>query len=486
MSTHVAKSRIIEAACRTNFLSFFQWAFHILERGSTLNLNWHHHAIAYHLELVLHGAIKRLLILGPPRTLKSLMVSVVFPAFVLGRDPTARLVGISHGSDLQIKFQNDFRMLVESARYRILFPTMELAKNTETEVHTTQSGYRLARSAEGSLTGFGGRYLILDDYQKPMDVLTDVRRNATNSVYTSTIASRLDNQHSGGIVVVGQRLHMDDLAARLLSSPEPWTVLNLPAIAEKEESIPIGPGRCYPRKVSELLHPHQLSREYLEWLRYQDPEVFAAQYQQRPIPPGGVMIKRDQILYCDELPPRSSASAYLQTWDTARKPGEANSRSACLDILVHENKYFIVRALVGQWGDYDELERRALWRANEGKPTAILVEDDGGFGTVLIGRLKKKDLPVIAVKPEGDKQSRLVKQIDKFKNGQVFLLKNAPGRADLETELFSFPGGQRNDLVDGLSQALAYRHVPCLWTDKAVENYNKMLFALMAMGVRFP
>jgi predicted phage terminase large subunit-like protein len=481
----VLKSRIIEAACRTDFMSFFQWAFHVLEPGSTLNLNWHHRAIAYHLELLLQGRIKRLLIAAPPRTLKSLMASVAFAVYALGRDPTTRIIGISHNSDLQIKFSNDCRALISNPHIQRLFRELELAKNTETEFHTTQGGYRYAKSAESGVTGFGGGILILDDFQTPTDVFSEARRTSTNSLYYRTIASRIDNQHSGGIVVVGQRLHIDDLAARLLSSPEPWTVLNLPAIAEKEESIPIGPGRCHVRKVGELLHPQQLSREYLESLRYQDPEMFAAQYQQSPIPPGGFIIKRDQIQYCDELPKRSSSSVYLQSWDTARKPGEANSRSACLDILVHENKYFIAHALVGQW-EYDELERRALWRANEGKPNAILVEDDGGFGTVLIGALKRKALPVIAIKPEGDKKSRLLKQIDKFANRQVFLLKNAPGRADVETECFSFPGGQRNDLVDALSQALAYRYVPCLWTDEAVENYNKLLFTLMAMGVRFP
>jgi predicted phage terminase large subunit-like protein len=104
----------------------------------------------------------------------------------------------------------------------------------------------------------------------------------------------------------------------------------------------------------------------------------------------------------------------------------------------------------------------------------------------LISVLKKKGLPVIAVKPQGDKESRLRQQMDKFHNGQVFLLRNAAGRADLETELFSFPGGQHNDLVDALSQALAYRYVRCLWTDEAVENYNRLLFTLMASGVRFP
>jgi predicted phage terminase large subunit-like protein len=484
MSIHVAKSRIIEAACRTDFVSFFQWAFHILEPGSTLNLNWHHQAIAYHLELVLHGAIKRLLIVGPPRTLKSLMASIAFPAYVLGRDPTARIIGISHASDLQIKFNNEFRRLVESAHYRNLFSAMEPAKNTETEVHTSRGGYRFARSAEGSLTGIGGRYLILDDYQKPLDMLSEARRTSTNSLYYSTIASRIDNQHTGGIVAVGQRLHMDDLPARLLRSPEHWTVLSLPAIAEKEEAIPIGPGRCHVRKVGELLHPQQLSREYLESLRFQDPEIYAAQYQQSPIPPGGFMIKRNQIQYCEELPRRNSSSAYIQSWDPAQKPGEANARSACLDILVQDNNYFIAHALVGQW-ECDDLEQRVLSRADKQKPNVILIED-AGSGIALIDRLKRKGLPVVAVKPEGDKVIRLLRQISKFANRQVFVLKSAPGRTELETELFSFPGGQRDDLVDALSQALAYRHVPCLWTDKAVENYNNLLFTLMASGVRLP
>jgi predicted phage terminase large subunit-like protein len=435
----VLKSRIVEATCRTDLISFVQWAFHVLEPGSRLNLNWHHYAIAYYLELVRRGVIKRLIIVAPPRTLKSLMASVAFPAWVLGHDPTARIIGISHGSDLQIKFNNELRRLVESPRYRTLFPAMQLAKNTEAEVHTSRGGYRFARSAEGSLTGIGGRFLILDDYQKPLDVISEGRRTATNSLYYSTIASRIDNQHSGAIVIVGQRLHPDDLIGTLLRSPEPWIVLRLPAIAENEEPIPIGTGRSHERKIGELLHPQQLSREYLESLRFQDNEIYLAQYQQSPIWPGGFIIKREHIQYCDELPKRSSSSdCYLQSWDTAEKPGKANARSACLDILLHDKKYFIARALAGQW-DYDELAQRVLSRANEQKPNAILIEDTG-FGTALISVLKKKGLPVVAVKPEGDKESRLRQRMDKFINGQVFLLKNAPGRADLETELFSFPG----------------------------------------------
>ena len=277
-------------------------------------------------------------------------------------------------------------------------------------------------------------------------------------------------------MAVGQRLHMEDHIGMLLGSAEKWTVLTLPAIAEKDEYIPIGPGRWHLRRVGDLLHPEQQKREFLEALRSQDPETYAAQYQQSPIPPGGFMIKRDQIQYCDELPKKTSSSVYLQSWDTGQKPGESNARSACLDILVQDNKYFIAHAMVGQW-EYQELEQRLLSRANEHKPNVILIED-AGFGTALIGTWKRKGLPVVAVQPEGDKKTRLLRHISKFANAQVFLLKTSPGRADLETELFSFPGGRRNDLVDALSQALAYKHVPLLLTPKAVENYGNFLSRL--------
>ena len=59
------KSGIVEAACRNDFLSFSYWCFQFLEPGSPLNMNWHHEAIAYYLELVIRGVIKRLLIAAP-------------------------------------------------------------------------------------------------------------------------------------------------------------------------------------------------------------------------------------------------------------------------------------------------------------------------------------------------------------------------------------------------------------------------------------
>jgi len=336
-----SKSRILEAACRVDFLSFFQSCFHFLEPATTLHMNWHHLAMAHDFELVLGGAITRLIIAGAPRTLKSLMASVALPCYILGRDPTARIIGISYSSDLQINFSNQCRAIIETPRYQKLFPRTRLAKSTETDFHTTLGGHRYAKSAEGSLTGLGGNMLILDDFQKPLDMHSEARRDSTTKLFYSTVASRTNNQHTGAIVVVGQRLHPDDLIGTLLRSGEKWRLLKLPAIAEKEERIPIGPGQPHLRRVGDLLHPEQQSREWLEALRSQDPETYWAQHQQSPIPPGGFMIKRDQIQYCDELPRRASSSTYVQSWDPGQKPGETNSRSACLDIVIQDDSILL-------------------------------------------------------------------------------------------------------------------------------------------------
>ena len=261
---YIPKTRIVEAACRMDFLSFFQWCFYVLEPGSTLNMNWHHYAMAYHLELVLRGLIKRLIIVAPPRTLKSLMASVAFPAYILGRNPAKRVIGISYGSDLQIIFSNLCRAIIDTPDYQKFFSRTRLSKNTETEFYTTQGGYRYARSAEGSLLGTGGDFLILDDFQKPLDALSEARRASTNSLYYKAVATRINNQHTGAIIAIGQRLHPDDYIGMLLRSGEGWTLLSLPAIAEKEEYVPIGPGQPHLRRVGDLLHPQQQSLELLE------------------------------------------------------------------------------------------------------------------------------------------------------------------------------------------------------------------------------
>lgn len=331
---YIPQLRIIQAVCRSDFASFIHKCFHMLAPSKAYLMNWHVLALAYHLELVRLGRITRLIINLPPRFLKSIATSIAFPAFVLGHDPTKHIIGISYGMDLALRHSNDFRRIVSTPWYRALFPRMEILRNTEAEIATTQHGFRLATSVDGTLTGIGGDILIIDDYLKSGDALSRKKRVAANNWFVETALSRLDDKQQGAIILVGHRQHMDDLYAKQMRSSDDWHVLELPAIAEKNERILIGDNQYHVRRVGDLLHAERLPRHELETLRSQRPDIFAAQFQQNPMPPGGAIIKPEWLPRYDELPARTSSSLYIQSWDTASKPGDDNSRSACVTILI--------------------------------------------------------------------------------------------------------------------------------------------------------
>ena len=288
----------LHALLRTDLPSFIESCFHTLLPTVEFKTNWHIEAIAYQLEQVRRGKIKRLIINLPPRSLKSIICSVAFPAFILGHDPSARVIAVSYGSDLATKLSNDFRAILQSPRYREIFPhtVVSRTKNTDSEVTTTRNGLRIATSVGGTLTGRGGDIVIIDDPLKPQDALSDSKRQSANDWFFNTLLSRIDDKTTGAIILVMQRVHLDDLAGTLMHGSDDWTILNLPAIAEQDERIQIGEGRYHFRRVGDLLHPEREPMSVLESLRMElGSDIFAAQYQQNPAPPGGSMIKREWV-----------------------------------------------------------------------------------------------------------------------------------------------------------------------------------------------
>jgi predicted phage terminase large subunit-like protein len=181
------------------------------------------------------------------------------------------------------------------------------------------------------------------------------------------------------------------------------------------------------------------------------PPSSPSQYQQRPIPPGGAMIKRDWVLRYEQPPPRTS-SRIVQSWDTASKEGGQNDWCVCTTWYVHEKKFYLIDVLRGRF-DYPTLRSRATAHAQEYGPHRILIED-AGVGTALASELKRSGLTAIAVKPEQDKVTRMSIESAKFEAGLVLFPRQAPWLQDLEDELFSFPHGCHDDQVDSISQAL--------------------------------
>jgi predicted phage terminase large subunit-like protein len=476
-----ADRRTRDAILRTDFASFSRKVFQTLSPSATYYENWHIQAMTHKLELVRRGKINRLIINVPPRSMKSTISSVAFPAFMLGHDPTKRIICISYSSDLAVKLGNDCREIMSSSWYRQLFPQTKISrlKNTETEFATTGFGFRISASIEGTLTGRGGDTIILDDVIKPIDALRDRRREHVNNSFFNTILSRLDDKRTGAIIIVMQRLHEDDLVGRLLrEAPEEWPLLSLPAIAEQEEMIEIGEQRYHARRVGDLLHAEREPLSVLESYRSQiGSDVFAAQYQQSPVPREGAMIKRAWPRRYDRLPERNSSAKIIQSWDTAIKGSEQANYSVCTTWLYQDRRYYLIDVFRDRI-DYPTLKLQATAIAQLHKPNVILVED-ASLGTALAKELYEAGLPAIAVKPQFDKRTRMSIQSSKFESGQVFLPTVASWLDDLELELFSFPGGRYDDQIDSISQALAYEISDRIWmTDAAHEGYSNLIEGL--------
>jgi predicted phage terminase large subunit-like protein len=475
----IEKVRLLDGACRTDFVSFVQRVFYTLMPNATLHMNFHIEALAFHLELVRLGIIKRLIINIPPRSLKSIVTSVAFPAFVLGHDPTKNLVMISYNFDLAVKHHNDCRAIMRSPQYQRIFPLRRFAKDTESEIATAQGGFRFATSVDGTLMGRGGDIVIIDDPLSSMDADSEVRRDHVNRWFNKSFPLRLNDKQTGAIIVVMQRLHIDDLAGMLQRSPEPWTVLKLSAIAERDEPIRIGADKYHIRRAGEVLHPERERLSDLEPIRSRSPELFAAQFQQNPLPPGGSVVKKEWLRYYDRLPDRTASSLIMQSWDTASKAGETNDWSVCTTWLIQERKYYLMHVLRERL-DYPELKKRAIEHARNAQK--IYVEDTG-VGTGLIREMKGAGLTVIAVRPERDKKTRMSIQSLKFESGLVFLPKQASWLAGYLAELLAFPHVTYDDQVDSTSQALAVEY--STYDQKAFNKNMEQFIGAMAFSRMF-
>lgn len=455
--------RLLEAILRNYLPSLIAKAFSQLDPGTTFLPNWHIDAIAWHLEQVRLGRIRRLIITMPPRSLKSIAASVAFPAFVHAHHPDRRLICVSYASDLATKLHNDYRAVLRSPWYRELFPQTRIRRDSESETVLTATGGRLATSVGGVITGLGADIIVIDDPLKASDAMSLPRREAVNNWFRSTLISRQNDKKTGAIVIVTQRLHMDDLVGYVLGGEEAWTVLELPAIASSDRRIQIGDDRWHMFRAEEVLHPEREPREVLEGLRRElGSYAFSAQYLQQPVPLGGNMFKRSWIRRYDRCPPLGEGQI-VQSWDTAGKTATTNDWSVCVTLLRWKGAFYILD-VTRERLDYPALKQKAVALARQYRPRMVLVED-AGVGTALIAELRHLGINVRSVSATIGKEARAAVEAAKFEGGRVLLPAKARWLPDFEAELFSFPGGRHDDQVDALCQALAY-NVPTLAATK--------------------
>jgi predicted phage terminase large subunit-like protein len=442
---------------RQDFCTFMHRAFLELNPRVPFYNNWHIELIAAKLLACFEGKSTRLAINVPPRSLKSHAAAVSFPAFVLGHNPSAPIICASYGQDLANKHSLDCRTLMASKWYQSLFPTrLSPHKQSVHEFMTTNNGFRLATSVGGVLTGRGADLIIIDDPLKPDEALSETQRNAVNEWFDHTLYSRLNDKRTGCIIVIMQRLHEDDLVGHVLEQ-EDWDIVRLPAIAEEDETHIIASPyrtRTVRRRIGEALHPEREPEKTLEHLRRTLGEYnFAGQYQQRPTPLGGGLIKAAWFRAYVPGEEPAKFDRIIQSWDTANKSTELSDYSVCTTWGQNNKRLYLLHVLRKRL-EYPDLKRAVCSQAVRFRPTNILIEDKAS-GTQLIQELVRDGVyGATRYKPEMEKVMRLHSVSNVIEDGFVYLPTEADWLADYIHELTTFPGGKHDDQTDSTSQAL--------------------------------
>jgi len=446
---------------RRNFALFVQRIFAELDPWTDFHDNFHIHLIIEALEALRCGDHRRLAVAMPPRSLKSIIISVAWPAWLLGHNPGLKIICVSYSQELSDKLASDCRQVMQSAWYQRLFSRTRLRQGRQAlaNFETTAGGGRFSTSTGGTLTGFGADWIIMDDPMKPAGALSDAERNTANSWVQHTLFTRLNDKRTGRIVLVMQRLHLDDVIGSLEDkAPGTFRLLSFPAIAPAdvthEYASPFGP-RIHRQREGEALHPEREPLEVLDDQRRLLGSInFSAQYLQAPVPVEGNIVKRAWFRSYHPLE-IEAPDRIIQSWDTASKAGQANDYSVCTTWAIKRDRYYLIDVHRERL-EFPALRHVVVDLADRFRAGLVLIEDKGS-GEGLLQVLRSAGFGKYrAVTPDRDKATRFVTASTLIEEGRVYLPQAAPWLDSWLDELCGFPGMRHDDQVDSTSQALNF------------------------------
>ncbi len=421
----------------------------------------HIREIANLLQYVEETPRARAMIFMPPRSMKSVNGSVLFPSWVLGRHPTWQVMGVSYGQELANAFGRDTRNLLQSEDYGEVFDTKVKADSRATNRWDTEQGGRyVAAGITAGIAGRGANLAIIDDPLSEQDAMSKSAREFVKKWWPGGLRSRL--QPDGRILIITTRWHEDDLAGWLLrnaeddSQAEQWEVLSIPALTSEGESY----------------WPERWPAEYLQKMR-EDPTMprgqWNALYMQEPTGEEGNLIKAENLKWWKQGDKLPECEAILMSADTAYGKKETNDYSVLqvwgvfrsihtdsrgVEISVPNSLLLANRR--GRW-EYPELLEQARQLVKKYNPDRIIVEKKAS-GEVLVPDLQRAGLPVVPYVPgKGqDKTARVHACLRFFVSGRVWLPEGEDWAYDLAEEALAFPKGKNDDQVDAMTLALLY------------------------------
>lgn len=448
---------------------FIQQCWPVIEPGRTFHDNWHIQAICEHLEAVIKGDIRRLIINIPPRHMKSLTCDVAFPTWAWIHKPHLQFMFASYAASLAIRDSVKCRRLIQSDWYqRNWGHKFQLTgdQNQKQRFENDHNGHRLSTSVGGALTGEGGDIIVIDDPHNVKESESEQVRTSVLEWWDTAVQSRLNDPSTGAFVVIMQRVHQSDLTGHILnnqSASDPWTHLCVPAEYEKNHPhpfftlLPSATVKEDPRtEEGALLWPSRFPQKALDSLKEGMGSYAAAgQLQQRPAPKGGGILRASWWRKWEHSIPEFVY--VLQSWDTAysEKDVTTSSYSACTTwgVFTYGSRYhMMIMHRYRERVPYPELRRHARELHDEWRPDAVLIEKKAS-GQSLIQDLQQSGIPVIPYSPDRDKISRAHAASPLLEGGLVWY----PDRKwaqEVIDHCAMFPAGDGVDIVDTITQAL--------------------------------
>jgi len=422
--------------------------------------NWHIDALCQHLEAVTRGEITRLLINVPPGTMKSLIVSVFWPAWEWGPAglPSLRYFTTSYVVDLAERDSRKMRDLVRSEWFQERWgQTCSLTRTGEASFENVSKGWREAM-AFTSLTGGRGDRVIIDDPHSVKTAESIVQREAVIRTFRESVPSRVMDPQTSAIVIVMQRLGEEDVSGVAIKMGLGYVHLMLPMEFEPDRRCETKIGWRDPRTYDgELLFPERWTREVIERdKKALGSYAWAGQYQQRPQAREGGMFKREHIQIIKQAP---ANIRWLRYWDLAATSdmyGADPAYTAGVKLGRTTDGKFVVGHVVRMRAEAPGVRRLMRTMAQEDGPYCEIAfsKDPGQAGKAQAGDIVGEFAAYVirANMETGKKETRAAPVATQAEAGNLFIVEGDWNEAFIN-ELTTFPGSKFKDQVDALSGA---------------------------------
>lgn len=464
---------IIRSKSTKSFLNFTRIWFELIQ-GDRLLVNWHHRLMASKIDDLLAGKLvpRNLIINIPPGGTKTEFFSIHFPAYVNALVQEKRLkrfrnLNISFADTLVKRNSRRTRDIIASREYQEFWPCsfgVNQAEEWEIKDERGRSiGQTVSRSSNGQITGGRGGYygpefsgmVMLDDYNKPVDMLSESRRKSANTLLVNTIRSRRGDkskEHPTPFVSIQQRLHTDDATGFMLaggmgvpfhhvaipamidekyiqSLDEPWRSLCWETVKDTD-SVVVGGVRYW------SYWPQMEDVNDLLQLWEKDRYTFLSQYQQNPMALTGGIIDTSWFRTYTTLPKLTHRAVYVDT-NSGKVEDWLDYTVFTLAGMGVDGNLYIIDVVRGRWDPEDLLKKAEevweKWRLSGSMrvmPLRHMAIEEKQAGQGLITTLKKRSqtpgqlaIPVREI-PRGTGQNKLVRclnVIPQIKTGKVFV-----------------------------------------------------------------